>query len=164
MNKEQLILLIEQIIKEEIKKNNIELLPLISIEEEGKKFSTNIPVEFRFLKNTNKAPKMGSRFQQDIEPAGFYCVHVENPIQLSKEFITGIVKLNKPLVIEFNTKNNGYDENSWKMNLYNVFKKKGKSLSKQLMNLGYDGIITVDKRGYTSEIVILDTSKIIQDK
>src|SRR5208337_4156198 len=40
--------------------------------EYGHLFETGKPVSFRYVHNTDKAPKLGARYGQDIEPAGYY--------------------------------------------------------------------------------------------
>ena len=42
---------------------------LLSVTEYGTTFAHGQPVTFTYVRNTEKAPYFGSRFQQDIEPA-----------------------------------------------------------------------------------------------
>lgn len=136
----------------------IDDLGLTSISERGVAFKTGKPVEFRYWRNTEKSPTYGSRFQQDIEPAGRYMIHAQQegtPIWLEE----GIVRFEKPIVIRItDDTDNLYGPSSWKAKLHARFKGKGKALSKKLAKAGYDGIVTVSKHrqsSYTSEIVDL---------
>lgn len=133
-------------------------LPLTEVEEKGILFQTGTPVTFPFFRHLEKAPYLGSRFQQDIEPAGMYMVFDSLPNDdKGSKFLQGKMHFDNPLVIPFNLEpGHGYDGNSWKALLVKKYKKKGKTLSKILLNLGFDGIVTVDlKHKATSEIVKL---------
>lgn len=117
---------------------------------------------FRYIRNTQSAKgaghHFGSRFQQDIEPAGRYCL--EDPGgALVTGWERGSVTLKNPLVIAWNTNpDGGYDSTSWKAVLNRQYKAKGLALSRKLVKAGYDAIITVREiRGVveTSECVLL---------
>lgn len=111
-------------------------------------FSTGRPVTFQYLKNTKKAPNLGSSFQQDIEPHGNYMLFNEYPdtIEPMPGWISGEITFKNPLVIKFNIKDNrSYDEFSWKNILSKIYSAKGKRLSSKLKKDGYDGIVTVGK-------------------
>jgi hypothetical protein len=115
-------------------------------------FRTGEPITFEYMRNMESSPKNipNDPYQQQIEPHGIYVTQGKTDLP-GYEF--GTMTLNNPLVVPINSvEGNVYDENSWKMNLYKQYKKKGKALTKHLVNLGYDGIITYDKYG-TSEIV-----------
>lgn len=136
-------------------KENIEL-PLVKINFDGKTFETGKPVSFNYVKNLEKAPQLGARFQQDIEPHGRYMSMHSKSATVLPNFEYGTVKFKNPLVINFSTTNGGYDENNWKYKLSNYYKKKGKALSTALKKDGYDGIITVDMKWKAlSEIIKL---------
>ncbi len=144
-------------------------LPHTSIDASGRRFETGVPVEFKYVRNNQKAPDLGSKYQQDIEPAGRYLIHNEEPgpedyledlKRRGWEF--GTHKFNHPLVIAFNTNNEAYyDENSWKAVLSRKFGGfKGEALARAIVGQGYDGIVTVrlNEQGeplYVSEIVDL---------
>ena len=65
------------------------------------------------------------------------------------------MRFENPLVLPLNkVEGNIYDDNSWKMSLFKKYNKKGKDLSKHLVKIGFDGIITYDKYG-PSEIISL---------
>jgi GNAT superfamily N-acetyltransferase/uncharacterized protein YukE len=148
-------------------------MPLRTVEERGRKFETGTPVEFEFLRNTEKAPrapKGSDPYQQKIEPAGFYVTHKttddddDDPLP---GYVTGTVKLDNPLVLAVNTDPDGliYDDNSWKAQLERRYRKRGQALTKALQKDGYDGVVTVTEvRGkpYTSEIVVLDSGRSVK--
>ncbi|GAF88393.1 unnamed protein product, partial [marine sediment metagenome] len=122
------------------------------IPESGKPFT------FSFVRNTQSAPDVGSRFGQDVEPSGRYMtVGKEKNIQDMPNMESGVVKFNTPLVIDFG---DGYGEPSnWKNVLSERYDgKTGTDLSNAIKEDGYDGIVTVSEsngRPYTSEIVDL---------
>jgi 8-oxo-dGTP pyrophosphatase MutT (NUDIX family) len=105
------------------------------------------------LKNSEKAPNMGSRFGQDVEPSGFYCIQKETDhLDDHPNYKTFTMDIKKPLIIDVTE-----DSVKWKRDLADQYKAKGKSLSNKLVKEGYDSIITTDKYGYTGEIIILNT-------
>lgn len=123
----------------------------------------NKPYQLEYVRNTKSSPQMGSRFGQDIEPAGRYmregkAEHVKDIPGME----SGKIEFENPLIMDWGE---GYGEKgNWK----NVLKEKyggktGKNLSQAIRNDGYDAIITqeTDKRGntYTSEIVDLTSFK-----
>lgn len=114
--------------------------------EEGTRFETGVPVVFEYMRNLERAPYFGGQFQQDIEPAGRYMLlHTRGASRLPGwEF--GTTHFDKPLVLAFNTdgSNQVYDENSWKTQLQRAYGKRGRSLSRRLLDDGYDGIVTVE--------------------
>ena len=132
------------------------MLTLATAQEYGETFETGRPVLFRFLRNTQGAPKPGfnDTYQQKIEPAGLYVVHNPEPGDLPRGWVAGVMRFNNPLVIPFNTERGTYDGHSWKMMLYRHYGKRGKVLSKALVRDGYDGIVTVGQ-DETREIVNL---------
>lgn len=112
--------------------------------------------EFNFVRNPEKAPNMGNRFGQNIEPAGKYInLMDEGQTYVPPGWETGKVTFKNPLVVEWG---GGYGEvNNWK----NVLSKRyggktGKALSEAIKKDGFDGIITLDK-GKPSEVVSLST-------
>lgn len=129
-------------------------LPLCRTVEYGKVFETGKPVRFRFIRGTEKAPRYGARFGQDIEPAGRYLVHNPNPGQLPPRMEKGTIAFRNPIVLQLSTDGNTYGPNGWKAQLQRAFKAKRKALTCKLRAAGYDGIVTCDKYG-TSEIVDL---------
>jgi hypothetical protein len=130
-------------------------LDLATSDEQGVHFETGVPVTFRFVRNTEKSPQLGSRYGQDIEPAGRYLLHNENPGDLARGWVTGIVSLRSPLVIPLTGDPNAiYGPQGWKARLQAATGKTKKALSADLIRRGYDGIVTVDG-DYTSEIVLL---------
>lgn len=127
----------------------------LSVTEYGVIFTHGQPVTFTYVRNTWKAPYYGSRFQQDIEPAGVYMLHNPDLGDLPKDWIQGKITLRSPFLIPFG--NGGYDQHSWKARLSKLFKgKRGRALSRALLKAGYDGIVTVDvNKTETKEIVKL---------
>lgn len=122
-------------------------LPHTSIDVYGRHFETGVPVEFGYVRNNESAPDFGSRYQQDIEPAGRYLTHSEDPG--SEDYLAemrkrgweyGLAKFENPLVITFNTKNQiNYDEHSWKAALSQKFGGfKGEALARAIVDQGYD--------------------------
>ena len=127
---------------------------------ETPKFKTGVAVSFLALHNTQKSPKLGSRYQQDIELSGYYINIINHkPPEIFANWEISQVHSNKPLVIYLNSESNPeslYDGNSWKAQLKNEFKATGKALTKKLIAKGYDAIITIDKKnGEPSECVLL---------
>jgi transposase len=142
-------------------------LPLVSITERGVHFETGVPVDFLAMHGKRKAENYGSRYQQDIEPAGLYVVLtsdeiVDSYIKQDPELYEKLnISFKNPLVIASNTQPfAGYDENSWKSKLSDSYGKKGLALSKAILADGYDGIVTVrlgpnKEPSFVSEIVDL---------
>lgn len=132
-------------------------LPLGEVVEQGKLFKSCIPVTFRFVRNTEKSPYLGAQYQQDIEPAEKYMIHNEDPGDLPRKWETGIVTFRCPLVLKFNTKypEEIYGPHSWKVALHQHYGLKGRALSRKLLKLGYDGIVTTIGSNETREIVLL---------
>lgn len=111
---------------------------------------------FYYLRNKEKAPYLGSRFNQDIEPKGKYISimsknEIENfikylPTKLRKNYETGIVEFYNPFFIE---------HDNWKIKLSKIYKnKKGRSLSLAIIQSGYDGIITLDKNEIVETVIL----------
>ena len=133
-------------------------LDLCTSREYGKVFETGRPVRFRFVRNTEKSPRFGTRFGQDIEPHGRFMLHNPEPGDLPRKWEAGEVDFRKPLVLRMVS--SGSDEIfgplGWKARLSQAFGgKKGKQLTCHLRKLGYDGIVTCDGDAYTREIVDL---------
>jgi len=113
---------------------------------------TGQPVTLTYLKNTEKAPYLGDRFGQDVEPSGFYFIQKEHNFPPSAGWIEGKITLNNPLVIPVT------DETmiEYKRELSKKYKgKKNKALTNAIKADGYDGIITT-KDGYLGEMVKFD--------
>jgi hypothetical protein len=130
-------------------------LELATTDEHGVHFETGMPVTFEFIRNTEKSPRVGKTFGQDIEPAGRYMLHKALPGAPPRGWITGTVTFQSPLVIPLTGDPNAiYGPAGWKARLRAATGKKGRALSADLVRRGYDGIVTVDHYG-TSEIVAL---------
>lgn len=135
-------------------------LPLRTADECSVHFETGMPVTFGFVRNTEKASNFGSRFQQDIEPAGRYMQHdCGFSERLSSGWIRGTQTFRSPLVLSFSEPKDEleplYGPHSWKAELHRHFKAKGKSLSRKILRAGFDGIVTVWSDRTTREIVAL---------
>ena len=118
----------------------------------SKDIETGKPVTMTYLKNTEKAPYLGSRFGQDVEPSGFYFIQKEHEFPPSKGWIEGQITLNNPLVIPIT------DETmiSYKNDLSKKYGgKKNKALTNAIKKDGYDGIITT-RDGYLGEMIKFD--------
>jgi hypothetical protein len=124
--------------------------------ETKKNLVTNADGSFSFVRNTEKAPNLGSKFAQDIEPAGRYINLLEVGDGVPKGWETGNIKLENPLVVDWKTSGHG----GWKTELSKRFGVTGKKLSEKIAQLGYDSIITVDgKGGRPMEVVDLSMYK-----
>jgi len=138
---------------------------LASATEAGVTFETGKPVTFPMIRNTEKAPRRkkdaDDPYQQAIEPHGRYLLHDSAGSAKSgnvpQGWESGEVTFKNPLVVTQNTGDGEriYDSNSWKKRLAEQYRKKGKALSAEIAMAGHDGIVTVDERGNTSEIVDL---------
>ena len=152
--------------KKTVPESALENLPFCSVVEAGRKFKTGKPVSLKYWRNTEKSPYYGSRFGQDIEPAGKYLSHDTHPSDDKIPHIErGKIYFKKPLVLQLTTDKGGeiYGKSGWKATLAREFGKKGKALSCSLKSLGFDAIITCaeNDRGeqYTGEIVSLEDVK-----
>lgn len=134
-------------------------LELAEITEYGVRFATGVPVVFKYLRNTQKAPNFGARYGQDIEPAGRYIIHNPEPGDLPARWEAGVAEFHCPLVIPLSADPEQiYGPRGWKATLARHFKAKGRTLSRKLRGLGYDGIVTVHDGG-TREIVDLEPGR-----
>ncbi|MFA5053089.1 MAG: hypothetical protein WC565_03460 [Parcubacteria group bacterium] len=129
-------------------KIGIRSVGLAELNEYGRKFSTGAPVTFEYLRGTEKSPRLGSRFQQDIEPAGRYMTHLPKLLQsiprgLESKYESGEITFRNPIVLTDTLDDELYGEHSWKARLRKYFKAKGRKLSEKIASAGYDGIVTV---------------------
>ena len=116
----------------------------------AKGLQTGRPVEFYYSRNLEKAPKMtGMDFGQKIEPAGRYMNVDFTEMSGGKNWETGTIKFDNPLVLEHkNTNSTG-----WKKDLSDRYGGSvGKRLSNKVKKDGYDAIITVDDYGLSETI------------
>lgn len=141
-------------------------LQVVEIDEAGVQFQTGVPVTMRYIRNVQPAPYFGDRFQQDIEPAGRYLMHLHwDPGQRAAEqgWEVGKVTLHAPLVLSFTTDGPEaptlYGPGSWKARLHQALSASGCKLTKALRTAGFDSIVTVWLQGgepsHTKEIVLL---------
>jgi len=134
--------------------------PITNTTELGN-FKTGVPVSFDFSHNTASAtaifgkPKKDAPYDRGIEPSGRYVSQVKDAskVDTSNGIMSGTLTFKNPLVLNVDT---------WKKDLFNHYKKRGKSLSKALISDGYDGVVTIDHdsnpaRSSTSEILDLTT-------
>jgi hypothetical protein len=139
-------------------------LCLAEVTEQGVTFRTGMPVTFRYVRGTRPAPQLGSKYQQDLEPAGRYMVHNETPGDLRRDMETGIVTFQSPLVILLTADvDRIYGPGSWKARLARHYGLVGAELSQALLAEGFDGIVTVgryqDHRGIRPPV--FDTREIV---
>ena len=144
---------------------------LAEVVENGVTFATGLPVTFEFMRRNEPAPDMGSLYGQDIEPAGRYLLHdahgsCQVPLHNANGEVVdgwefGSVSFQNPLVIELSTEYNsgGFSKNvygpqGWKQRLTDIYGETGIELSRELIQQGFDGIITVSPYD-TREIVDL---------
>ena len=114
--------------------------------------STNTPLKISYNRNTERAPKMGKQFGQDVEAAGTYITQKEMGFT-PEGFETGSVQLESPLVIDITNDT----QIEYKRILSKQYgNKKGKTLSNALKKEGYDSIVTKYKDGTTGEIILLN--------
>ena len=124
-------------------------------------FKTGQPVTFDFQHNTESAtkifgkPKKDAPYDRGIEPSGRYVTQVKDAskVDTSGHYISGTLSFKNPLVLNSET---------WKKDLFDHYKKRGKALSKALIADGYDGVVTISHderpgRSDTSEILDLTT-------
>jgi hypothetical protein len=112
-------------------------------------FETGKEVLVYYLHNTEKAPDMGSRFGQDIEPSGKYVINNEygpSAGEPPKGFVSSVEVLHSPLVLDWK---------DWKKRLSSFYgNKTKKDLSDALIADGFDSIVTIDGEN-VSEMVLL---------
>jgi hypothetical protein len=129
-----------------------------SATENGIEFTTGKPVRFPYIHNTERSPRMGPRFGQDLEPHGRYIQYHSNPdpAGLPKNMVSGEIEFKNPLVIA-HAPDDIYGPQGWKARLSRAHGGlTGKRLSQALARAGHDGIVTVDPRHrVSSEIVDL---------
>lgn len=109
---------------------------------------------FKLMHNKEKAPYFGDRFGQNVEPSGYYSIEYMGHLPENWELVE--LTYNKPLIIPVTEKTLV----SWKFDLAEKMKAKKQNLSKKLMSMGYDVIVTQYPNGETGEIIVLDTSKL----
>ena len=115
-------------------------------------------IKLQIVKNPEKAPYMGARYGQDVEPAGIYVTdYADYPSGIPTGWRLGEIRINNPLYIPVTFDN----LNQWKYDLSKKYKAKGKRLTEKLLNAGYDAIITVEPNGSHVEIVLFDDRTLI---
>ena len=122
--------------------------------EGGVIFETGKPVTFTYSKNKEKAPNMGERFKQHIEPKGNYVTHnyTKDRYLVDKfpdKYDMGEMTFKNPLVVEIKEALDHKDI------LYKKYGKKGAALSRAIVKDGYDGIVSRYPDGSTGEIIDL---------
>lgn len=98
-------------------------------------------------KNTEPAEYYGSMFGQDVEPKGTYVIQGKAVLD---GWVDGKAYLKNPLFIDV-------DDNNliqYKRDLATKYKATGEKLTKKLMDLGYDSIVTKFPDGEYNEIVL----------
>jgi hypothetical protein len=120
---------------------------------------TGKAVTLRYYRNTVKAPNMGTRFGQHLEPHGRYLGHLTHSLPLPSQYEAGIVTFRNPLVVPYETRefpmNHDVDSWGWKSFLAHTYKKRGKALSRHLQRRGHDAVIAMYHPDDVAEIVDL---------
>lgn len=96
-----------------------------------------------------KAPHYGAMFGQDVEPSGTYVLEKDGDYKINAPWVSGCADIKRPLIIDVNDET----QISYKYDLANQYKAKGKKLTQKLMTKGYDAIITM-RDGKSSEIIL----------
>tara|TARA_R110000796_G_scaffold19237_2_gene57779 strand:- start:6967 stop:7368 length:402 start_codon:yes stop_codon:yes gene_type:complete len=110
------------------------------------------------MKNMEKSDYFGSEFGQDVEAAGTYVSHKDVAGEINDpNYLTGVANLKSPLYIDV-------DDDTlikYKYHLADKYKAKGKGLTKKLMSLGYDSIVTrlKNRNGEFGEIILFPNAK-----
>ena len=122
--------------------------------------SSNCKLAYMRNHGNGKTLNYGSRYGQNIEPAGEYMnldeLYEDRPERyMLPNYEYGFITFRKPLIVDFiDTTDKG-----WKRTVSQMFKGlTGKRLSNAIMKAGYDGIITISKYG-VEEIVNLGGQK-----
>jgi len=114
---------------------------------------TGRPITMHTIRNTEKAPDMGARFGQDVEPAGQYVNMRYDNAAPAAGWEAGVVQLENPLILE------AADTVAWKRALSEANEgATGAELTQRLQAQGYDGIIT-KQGGDVSEMVVFDPKR-----
>jgi hypothetical protein len=134
-----------------------------ALDEHGAHIETGIPIKLYWIHNNEQSGYYGSNFQQDIEPAGYYVIHVGEESaggELPKGWIHGFTEVRNPLVLHFNLGDDmRYNEQSWKAQLRDYYEATGKVLTEAIKGDGYDAVVTLNSEKLypwgTAEIVLL---------
>lgn len=125
----------------------------------------NFTIAYMRNLGNGKTSYYGSRYGQNIEPAGEYMImdelFEERPNNyMLPDYEYGFVTFERPLIVDFiDTSDKG-----WKRTVSNMFNGlTGKRLSSVIKKAGYDGIITVSEYG-PEEIVNICGKKEIKYK
>jgi len=133
---------------------------------QGVLFETGLPVTFRAMRNTAPSVYMGSRFGQDIEPAGTFMLlddaeNWKDPAAQLEGWVFFEQTFFSPLVIAMvaddSSNTPSYGPLGWKRRLSEAFGgRTGVELTQAILAAGHDGIVTVGPaRNDVREIVDL---------
>lgn len=132
---------------------------IIPIYEDINEVSEN-NMKIAYMKNKGKTDYFGSRYGQNIEPAGEYMIlddmYKERPDKyMLPNYEYGFITFKHPLILDFvDTTDKG-----WKRTLSDMYGGKvKKNLSKAIIKDGYDAIVTISNYG-VEEIVNLNGEK-----
>lgn len=113
-------------------------------------FETGTPVSFRHMRNTEGAPWCGSKFGQDLEPAGTYMLLDDFDLwrQPTPTWAYGQTVFRSPLVIATVADDDPeapvYGPTGWKRRLSEAYQGLvGAQLSSAVLANGFDGVVTV---------------------
>jgi len=122
----------------------------------GVYYKTGVPVVIPAARNTRPAPFLGSRFGQDIEPAGIYFIERDPLFVPAPGWTTADVAFARPLVIEWA----GYGQDGWKRRLSERFwGLTGAALSAAILEDGFDGIVTASP--YPEDIMVREIVSLV---
>lgn len=121
-----------------------DLLGTAALQEGRIRWESGRRVTFQYFRNPQRAPNLGARFGQDIEPAGRYMQHASSGVNVEglqrDGWEVGRQPFKMPLVLLFT----GYGPDGWKARLHRAFGGLvGADLSRALQRIGFDGIVTL---------------------
>ena len=135
---------------------------IIPIYEDINEVSEN-NMKIAYMKNKGKTDYFGSRYGQNIEPAGEYMIlddmYKERPDKyMLPDYEYGFITFKHPLILDFiDTTDKG-----WKRTLSNMYGGKiKKNLSKAIMKDGYDAIVTISDYGVEEIVNLIGEKEIL---
>lgn len=107
-----------------------------------------------FAKNLIPAPNCGTKFNQHLEPQGWYFSPSPRPLYEPTllNHITGQLESGNILTIEL-TENELIS--NWKFRLHQTYKAKGKQLTKKLLKLGFNTILVTRNNTWFEAVYLI---------